>query len=489
MSISLSQNIRLILSQPLALTPQLQQAIKLLQLNQIELLEMVSQEMVSNPVLEEAVDRASEAQELEQKRQVDQAEEVLRGTLDGDDRPAIREALKEADWQPYFEQRGIIGSGRSGFDGDDGPAWDYNLTKPTTLVDHLLWQLQLSPSFSEREQKIGEAIIYSVDDDGYLEAGLDELAGRLGCAEAEFETVLKKIQQFDPVGVAARSLEECLLCQMEHLGINDELSRAIVADHLNLLKTKNFRKIARLLQVDEERVLAAVRVILDLDPKPGARFQPDSSQVVIPEVFVYKREGRFVVVLNDERLPKLAINSYYQEIARRERGDSNGNLARSYLTEKIRAAQWLIKSIEQRQKTIYKVMDSIVKFQHDFFARGPHYLKPLVLRDVADDIEMHESTVSRVTQGKYVQTPHGVFELKYFFNSSINQGSGDIASASVKRRIVEYIEREDPSAPLSDDAIVKLLARDHEITIARRTVAKYRNQLGILASSQRKKIV
>ncbi|NPA24289.1 MAG: RNA polymerase factor sigma-54 [Deltaproteobacteria bacterium] len=488
MSISLSQNIRLIQSQQLALTPQLQQAIKLLQLNQVELLEMVSQEMVSNPVLEESVDKGAEEQEQARTQQEEQAERVLRESLDSENRPEMRDALKDADWQPYFEQRGIVGSARSGFDGEEGPAWDYNLTKPTTLVDHLLWQLQLSPAFDERQQKIGEAIIYSIDDDGYLEAGLDEIARRLGCREDEVETVLLRIQQFDPVGVAARSLEECLLCQMDHLGINDELSRTIVRDHLNHLKTKNFRKIARLLQVDEEKVLTAVRVILNLDPKPGARFQPDSSQIVVPEVFVYKREGRFVVVLNDERLPKLMINSYYQEIAGRGRGESN-NLTRNYLTEKIRAAQWLIKSIEQRQKTIYKVMVSIVKFQEDFFARGPHYLKPLVLRDVADDIEMHESTVSRVTQGKYVQTPHGVFELKYFFNSSINQGSGDIASASVKRKIVEYIEREDPNAPLSDDAIVKLLAKEHDITIARRTVAKYRNQLGILASSQRKKIL
>ncbi|MBN2707354.1 MAG: RNA polymerase factor sigma-54, partial [Deltaproteobacteria bacterium] len=275
--------------------------------------------------------------------------------------------------------------------------------------------------------------------------------------------------------------------QMVSLGWDDALSREIVAEHLSQLKTKNYKKIARQLQIDEEKVLAAVRLILTLDPKPGARFQPDSSQVVVPEVFVYKSEAGFVVSLNDDRLPRLSVNSYYQEIAARR--DPVNNLTRNYLTEKIRAAQWLIKSIEQRQKTIYKVMVSIVKFQDEFFRHGPHHLRPLVLRDVADDIEMHESTVSRVTQGKYAQTPHGVFELKYFFNSSINQGGGDIASASVKQKIVDYIGREDPEAPLSDDAIVKLLAGDQDIQIARRTVAKYRGQLGILASSQRKKII
>ena len=487
MSISLSQNIRLTQTHQLALTPQLQQAIKLLQLNQVELLEMVGQEMVTNPVLEEAVDKGLEEVEHAERQQVESDERSLREGMDSENSPETREALRDADWQPYFEQRGISGSARSGFDNDERPAWDYNLTKPATLIDHLLWQLQLTPLFSEAELEIGEAIIYSIDEDGYLEASVDEIGSRLDCDPETVEGVLVRLQQFDPVGVAARSLEECLLCQMVHLGIDCELNRTIVRDHLSQLKTKNYRKIARHLQVDEEKVLAAVKVILTLDPKPGARHQPDSTQAVVPEVFVYKRDGIFVVVLNEDRLPRLSVNSYYQGIADQRREPNN--LTRNYLTEKIRAAQWLIKSIEQRQKTIYKVMVSIVKFQDDFFARGVHYLKPLVLRDVADDIEMHESTVSRVTQGKYVQTPHGVFELKYFFNSSINQGGGDIASASVKQKIIEYINRESPTEPLSDDTIVKLLAKDQEIRIARRTVAKYRNQLGILASSQRKKIL
>ncbi|RLB67568.1 MAG: RNA polymerase sigma-54 factor [Deltaproteobacteria bacterium] len=487
MSISLNQSIRLTQTHQLALTPQLQQAIKLLQLNQVELLEMVGQEMVTNPVLEEAVDKGLEDIERAERQQVESDERTLREGLDSENRPEVREALGDTDWQPYFEQRGISGSARSGFDSDERPSWDYNLTKPATLIDHLLWQLQLTPLFSEVELEIGEAIIYSIDEDGYLEASVEEIGARLDCGAEVVEGVLLRLQQFDPVGVAARSLEECLLCQMVHLGIDCELKRTIVRDHLSQLKTKNYRKIARHLQIDEDKVLTAVKVILTLDPKPGARLQPDSTQAVVPEVFVYKRDGVFVVVLNEDRLPRLSVNSYYQGIADQRREPNN--LTRNYLTEKIRAAQWLIKSIEQRQKTIYKVMVSIVKFQDDFFARGVHYLKPLVLRDVADDIEMHESTVSRVTQGKYVQTPHGVFELKYFFNSSINQGGGDIASASVKQKIVEYINRESPTEPLSDDAIVKLLAKDQEIKIARRTVAKYRNQLGILASSQRKKIL
>ncbi|HIE07134.1 MAG TPA: RNA polymerase factor sigma-54 [Desulfarculaceae bacterium] len=487
MSISLSQNVRLIQTQQLALTPQLQQAIKLLQLNQVELLEMVNQEMVTNPVLEEASDKELEEREHTEQQLTNRDEQALREGLDSENRPEIREALKDADWQPYFEQRGISGSGRSGFDDDDRPAWDYNLTKPPTLVDHLLWQLQLTPQFSEQSQRIGESIIYSLDEDGYLETDFTELCTRLDCDPEIVEKVLLRIQQFDPVGVAARSLDECLLCQLIHQGLDSELNCQIVSEHISQLKTKNYRKIARHLQVDEEKVLAAVKEILTLDPKPGARFQADSTQIVVPEVFVHKSEGVYVVTLNSDRLPKLSVNSYYMEVAG-QRGEAN-SLTRNYLTEKIRAAQWLIKSIEQRQKTIYKVMVSIVKFQSDFFSQGPHYLKPLVLRDVADDIEMHESTVSRVTQGKYVQTSHGVFELKYFFNSSINQGTGDIASASVKRKIVEYIENENVVEPLSDDAIVKLLLKDHEIKIARRTVAKYRNQLGILASGQRKRIL
>ncbi|MEA3347772.1 MAG: RNA polymerase sigma-54 factor, partial [Pseudomonadota bacterium] len=312
MSISLSQNIRLIQTHQLALTPQLQQAIKLLQLNQVELLEMVSQEMVTNPVLEEVVDKDLEEFEHVERQQADSDERALREGMDSENRAETRKALKDVDWQPYFELRGISGSARSGFDGDERPAWDYNLTKPTTLIDHLLWQLQLTPSFSQPDLEIGEAILYSIDEDGYLEASPDELGARLNCDAEAVEEVLVRIQQLDPVGVAARSLEECLLCQMVYLGIDSELNRKIVEDHLSQLKTKNYRKIARQLQIDEEKVLVAVKEILTLDPKPGARYQLDSTQVVVPEVFVYKSDGRFVVALNEDRLPRLSVNSYYQ---------------------------------------------------------------------------------------------------------------------------------------------------------------------------------
>ncbi len=490
MAINLSQNLRLTQSQQLVLTPQLQQAIKLLQLNQLELAAMVSQEMEINPVLEEEMEIPSEVEEEADNEPEKTSPKTAETSLADahEQQQESREALREMDWSQYCDNRGVSGSSRSGYnDNDDMPAWDYNLSKNPTLADHLLWQLQMTPSLSKLDKHIGEIIIYNINDDGYLDTLVEDIAMESAVSVPEVENILSKIQQFDPVGIASRNLKECILIQMNYLGINNELNTTIINEHLNLLQNKNYKKITRLLKVDEELVLEAMRNILTIDPKPGRQYGQNTTQAITPDVYVFKHDGDWIIVLNEERTPRLSVSRYYRDLADQQKGFNS--MTRNYLIEKIRAAQWLIKSIEQRQKTIKKVMKSILHFQQNFFNHGVHHLQPLILRDVADDIGMHESTVSRVTQNKYAQTPHGIFELKYFFNSSISRGDNDIASESVKQKIIEIIANESPSKPVSDKTIVKVLQEEHDITIARRTIAKYRDMLGILSSSRRKKLM
>ncbi|MBN2332000.1 MAG: RNA polymerase factor sigma-54 [Deltaproteobacteria bacterium] len=486
MNVTLSQNLRLTQSQQLVLTPQLQQAIKLLQLNQLELAAMVTQEMETNPVLEEVQESPSEQEEADESSESAAEKRTL--AEDSKDRQENREAVLDMDWNQYCDNRGVSGSSRSNYDQNDAPAWDYNLSSPQTLSDHLFWQLQMTPLLNKSQSRIGEAIIYNINDDGYLDTSVEDLAAECAASPADIEEVLAKIRLFDPVGVASRSLEECILTQMIYLGLDDDLNREIVSHHLKLLQNKNYKKIARLLKVEEEQVIESIKTILTIDPKPGRQYSGTIAQSIIPDLYIFKSENNWVIVLNEDRIPRLAVNRYYRDLADQQK-DFNP-LTRNYLVEKIRSAQWLIKSIEQRQKTIYKVMKSILHFQQDFFDRGPHHLHPLILRDIADDISMHESTVSRVTQNKYVQTPHGIFELKYFFNSSIHRSDGDddIASESVKHKILDIIAQESPDKPASDKAIARILQEEHNINIARRTIAKYRDMLGILSSSRRKKI-
>jgi RNA polymerase sigma-54 factor len=483
MSITLSQNLRLTQTQQLVLTPQLQQAIKLLQLNQLELAALVTQEMETNPVLEEIQEIPGE----DTAEAASSREEEAAAAAETDDQWDNREAIREMDWNQYCENRGVYGSGRNGYDHDEASAWDYNLTRPQTLADHLLWQLQMTPSLSRQEQFIGAILIHNINDDGYLETTIEETAASYQVSPDTVARVLRIIQQFDPVGIGARDLSECLLLQMSNLQLDTPLNRTIVTRFLDLLQNKNYKRIARLLKIDEADVITAIKTILTLDPKPGRQYNNAEPQALIPDLYVFKHEGKWTIVLNEDRLPRLSINRYYRELADQQ-GEFN-HLTRNYLLEKIRSAQWLLKSIEQRQRTIHKVMQSIITFQRDFFENGTHHLRPLILRDVAADIGMHESTVSRVTQNKYVQTPHGIFELKYFFNSSITQGDGDIAAESVKQKILEIIANESPAEPVSDKAIAEQLARQFNISIARRTIAKYRDLLGILSSNRRRKIM
>jgi len=479
MALEIRQQLKL--TQQLVMTPQLQQAIKLLQLSRMELVEMVQQELEENPVLEEGLD----AEESVSREEVVEAEDTGIPEERTSEVAGEQEGLDDIDWRTYLEGYNL-GSAAGDFyeEDDERPSFENLLTKKGSLTDHLMWQLNLS-RLSETEMRIAAEIIGNVDEDGYLKASVDEIAA-LTETEAEIvEKVLSVVQDFDPAGVASRDLRECLLKQVVQLDMEGTLVEAVIADYLPLLETRKYPAIAKALGVSIDEVLGAAKIISGLDPRPGRPYGQEDVHYISPDIFVYKIGDEYVVVLNDEGLPNLRINTFYRQVLS---GASVDAKAGEYIQEKMRAAMWLIKSIHQRQRTIYKVTKSIVKFQRDFFDKGIEYLKPLVLRDVAEDIEMHESTISRVTTNKYVQTPQGLFELKYFFNSGINTTEGSsIASESVKNRIREIVAGENPKKPYSDQKIVEIL-KDHGIDIARRTVTKYREMLGIGSSTERKRL-
>jgi len=473
------------LSQQLVMTPQLQQAIKLLQLSQIELVDVVTEELTENPLLEEVVEAKEEHGEDVANLEGDAA-----GIADAAPEQEVKaesEGMNDIDWQTYLEGYNLNSSdSRNAYEShEDRPSFESLLTREESLHDHLLWQLNLS-SFTIEERRAAVEIIGNLDDIGYLHAELEELAQISELDLAVLEVALKRVQQFDPAGVAGRNLQECLLLQLERLELSDSLAATILRDFITELEGRKYTAIAKALKISQDEVLSAAKLISGLDPRPGRAYNQEEARYIIPDIFVHKVAGEYVVTQNDDGLPNLRINSFY----RKALSDTKmvDKKAGEYIQDKMRSAVWLIKSIHQRQRTIYKVTQSIVKFQRDFFDHGIEYLKPLVLRDVADDIEMHESTVSRVTTNKYVQTPQGLFELKYFFNSGINTTAGEaVASASVKSRIKEIISTENPKKPYSDQKIVALLA-DLDINIARRTVTKYREMLGLGSSTERKRL-
>jgi len=473
------------LVQQLVITPQLQQAIRLLQLTRLELVDLISQEMKENPLLEEEEEgrelAESEApvEEPEEREPIPEPEHTpeVKGTGEGSD---------EFDWENYLENSNLIPFQKSSQDGEERPSFENFLTKRTTLTDHLHWQLQLS-RFTDQEHEAGTWIIGNLDEDGYLKISLEDICSETNLPMEMVERVLRKIQLFDPVGVAARDLKECLLIQLEQLSQRDPLAEKIVSEHLSLLKNRNYPAIAKQLGVSLDRVNRAASLISKLDPKPGKAFGGEVVQEIIPDVYVYKVEGDYVIYQNDEGIPRLRINSLYRDILDGSRLSPEGE--RKYIQDKLRSALWLIRSIHQRQRTIYKVTKSIVKFQREFLERGIQFLKPLVLRDVAEDIQMHESTISRVTHNKYVHTPQGIYELKFFFNAGITSTQGEtMASESVKNLVREIIAKEDPKKPYSDEKLVQIL-QGMNIHIARRTVSKYREMMKILSSNERRKIV
>lgn len=477
MAIEMRQQMKL--SQQLVMTPQLQQAIKLLQLSRLELQDLVLQELEENPILEETLEEdAKEIEQIEllekEASPVEEGEHFKEVTAD--------ETIRDMDWDSYLEGYNYS-SGEQYSDDEDRPSFENLLTKKGTLVDHLMWQLHLS-KLDEQEVAVGVEIIGNIDDDGYLRSTTQDIAITCDVSEEFAEQVLGRIQDFDPPGVAARNLRECLLAQIQQLGMQGGIVDAIVRDHLKDLETRRYKQIARVLGVGVQDILVAAKIIAGLDPKPGHIFGHEDVQYISPDIFVYKVGDDYVVMLNDEGLPMLRINPYYSDVKIKELDSGT----EEYVSDKMRSALWLIKSIHQRQRTIFKAAKSIVKFQREFFEKGIEYLRPLVLRDVAEDIGMHESTISRVTTSKYMHTPQGIFEMKYFFNSAISINGGDfIASESVKRKIKELIDAEDPRKPLSDQALAEMLANG-SINIARRTVTKYREMLRIGSSSERKRM-
>jgi RNA polymerase sigma-54 factor len=487
MAFELRQNLKL--TQQLIMTPQLQQAIKLLQLSRLDLMDAVNQEMEENPLLEEVT--SDEDPEAEKKIEPEQVEEGAREetsfaadrteelTGEGDGR-------QEFDWDSYLEDYGPMGVT---YDRKDGaaPSLDNLTAVKSSLTDYLIWQLRLS-SLQDDERRIGEQIIGNLDQNGYLSATCEEIAVLEKVEPAFVEAVLKKVQDFDPPGIAARDLKECLLIQAGILGNGHPLVEMIITNHLKDLEVKNYLLIAKKLKVTVEEIMAAVVIIINMDPKPGSIYNEERIQAIVPDVYVIKSGDDYKVVLNDDGLPRLRISNFYREIMGGMGAGVKAESGKKYIKERVQSATWFIKSIQQRQRTIFRVAESIVRHQKGFFDQGISYLKPLILRDIADDVEMHESTISRVVTNKYLHTPRGLFEMKYFFGSSIHRTGGeDVAAKSVQEAIRKIIKEEDPRKPLSDQEIVKSLQKSSSIAIARRTVAKYREMMGVLPSSRRKK--
>jgi len=472
---AIQQRLHTKLVQKLILTPSLQQAIKLLPMSTLELSDLLNQEMVENPLLEEVP--TEELQPAEQQ----QAEKPE------PEKPAAEKAdnWDDADYEYFFGDYLDDGyRSRQPSEVKELPPIENTLSTTGSLSDHLLWQLSLQTS-DDRLREIGRAIIGNLDDDGYLVASVEEVAAMGEWPVTDVERALQHIQTFDPIGVAARDLQECLWLQIRHIGLEGTPSEKIVTEHLRLLQNHQVPEIARKLGMSIDDLKEHIEIIRNLDPKPGSRYNPTQSQYVIPDVYIVKVEDQYVAALNEEGLPQLRISPVYRRLLDKSGQESNDE-TRAYVKDKFRSALWLIKSVDQRQKTIHKVATSIINFQREFLDHGIEYLRPLVLRDVANDIGMHESTVSRVVNNKYMHTPQGVFEMKYFFHSGISSSYGEsVSSVTIKQRIRKIIENEDPRKPLSDSKIVSILQKEG-LMLARRTIAKYREELKIPTSNQRK---
>ncbi len=468
----LGQEIKL--SQQLILTPQLQLAIKLLQLPRLELADFLKKELESNPVLDDEEESSCES---DKESETD---------------------IEDMDWEAYTESY----SNRPqefAFRGDnesDGNLIEKTLTNKTTLTDYLMWQLRMS-DFTPKQKDIAAFLIGNIDEDGYLrvvedyaddatylEESLREISRSTGALVTDVDEVLKKVQQFDPPGVAARSLKECLLIQVRLYPVRDAILEAVISNHLEDLEKRKYKVIASVLKIPLESIIDVAKVIGTLNPRPGRAYGSEEVHFVVPDVYIHKVGDEYVITLNEDGLPKLRISPYYKRLVT---NNDEASDAKVYVKERLRAAMWIIKSIHQRQRTIYNVIESIVKLQRKFLDRGIEHLRPMVLRDVAEDIGVHESTVSRVTANKYVYTPRGIFELRYFFSTSISKTDGtDVSADLIKEKIKKIILNEDYRRPLSDEKIAETI-KNIGIVLARRTVAKYRESMGIPPSSKRKR--
>jgi len=469
---ALSQKLSARLSQKLILTPSLQQAIKLLPMTTLELADLLNQEMVENPLLEESVEEAPAPEAAAEAEPVPEKTDEKGDTWD------------DADYEYFFGD--YLNDGyrpKQAYEVRELPPIENALSNKGSLADHLEWQLSLQTT-DPLIRAIGEAIIGNIDDDGILVASVSEIADLGPWSVEDVERALEHIQSFDPIGVGARDLQECLLLQIRAHGLGGTPVETLVRDHLPLLQNHRVPELAKALGLAPEEIKAYLEVVRHLDPKPGARYTPAESQYVIPDVYILKTEEGYRAVLNEEGLPQLRISPVYRRLL--DKGGETSDETRAYVKDKFRSALWLLKSVDQRQKTIIKVATSIITFQSEFLDKGIEHLRPLVLRDVANDIGMHESTVSRVVNNKYMHTPQGVYEMKYFFHSGISSSFGEnVSSVTIKQRIKKIIEAEDPKRPMSDSKIMNLLQREG-LMLARRTIAKYREELRIPTSNQRK---
>lgn len=525
MGVDLRLNMKL--GQQMVMTPQLQQAIKLLQMNRLELTETIQGELMENPLLEEGND----VSELDQKKAEVEAEQSSSEKVDEVSPETDKDP--DFDWDAYLEQSfSYTGKSSGGLGHDpnqeDGPGFEAMATKKESLSEHLMNQIQMS-DFSDSERDIAHRIVGALDDWGYLREPVEELAKRIEEDPKKVDFVLRLIQEFDPAGVGARDLKECLLLQLKRVTFrfksNKEMVRQLIENHLGNLEKKNFKAIAKDMGLEMEELGELVESLQELEPRPGRPFAELENPYITPDIYIYKMNDEYVISMNEDGLPKLKISNLYRSILQNmpeakklvvsaskkskesieeeltelvgkadEASAENKDEAekedpKTYIQGKLRGALWLIRSIHQRQRTIFKVTESIVKNQRNFLEYGISHLKPMVLKDIAADIGMHESTISRVTSNKYVHTPQGIFELKFFFSSAIQKTNGDdIAAESVKEKIRIIVKNEDESSPTSDQGIVESLRRQG-IEIARRTVAKYREMMGILPSSQRKTLV
>ncbi|EGH4602005.1 TPA: RNA polymerase factor sigma-54 [Escherichia coli] len=477
----MKQGLQLRLSQQLAMTPQLQQAIRLLQLSTLELQQELQQALESNPLLEQ----------IDTHEEIDTRETQDSETLDTADALEQKEMPEElpldASWDTIYTAGTPSGTSGDYID-DELPVYQGETTQ--TLQDYLMWQVELTP-FSDTDRAIATSIVDAVDDTGYLTVPLEDILESMGDEEIdidEVEAVLKRIQRFDPVGVAAKDLRDCLLIQLSQFDKTTpwlEEARLIISDHLDLLANHDFRTLMRVTRLKEDVLKEAVNLIQSLDPRPGQSIQTGEPEYVIPDVLVRKHNGHWTVELNSDSIPRLQINQHYASMCNNARNDGDSQFIRSNLQD----AKWLIKTLESRNDTLLRVSRCIVEQQQAFFEQGEEYMKPMVLADIAQAVEMHESTISRVTTQKYLHSPRGIFELKYFFSSHVNtEGGGEASSTAIRALVKKLIAAENPAKPLSDSKLTSLLS-EQGIMVARRTVAKYRESLSIPPSNQRKQLV
>ncbi|MFW2365202.1 MAG: RNA polymerase factor sigma-54 [Desulforhopalus sp.] len=481
MALELRQQLKL--AQKLVMTQQLRQAIKLLQLNRLELSAALQAEIEQNPALEEDITQLETSENLHSLSSTTE-DTGPKAEIDVTENVKVSDNMSEINWEDYANNFDSNFSFAHETPPADAPSQFEFISEKPGLSAYLQWQLAHC-ELDEREWEIALFIVGNLNRYGFLEVGLDKVIEETGCETDDAEYMLEVIQDLDPPGICARDVSESLYLQLERLGKKDSFAAEIVRDHLPLLETRNYKAIARATGRKRPEIERAVNFIVsELTPFPGLPYATDQTNYIVPDVYVRKIDGEYVIRLNDDDLPRLKLSTVYQELLKND--TSLAKESRHYINDKLKNADWFIKSLYQRQRTIYKVMESILRFQYEFFEKGAEHLKPLILKDVADDIEMHESTVSRVTSNKYVHTPLGIYELKYFFSTAIQRVGGEaMASESIKTIIRRMILEEDRNSPLSDNAISEKLA-EKNIKIARRTVAKYREQLKILPVKHRR---